>query len=312
MRTNLVVSALALLAGLAPALAEDFPAKPIDVIIPFGAGGNGDTSARIFLQHYRAALDAEMIPLNKPGAGGTIGMTEVAGAASDGYTLGYTAIAPVTVQPHVRNLQYGRDSFEPVCMVVDIPTAVTVGPDSPYQTMDDLVGAAKAGKVVAAGPAPGSIPHLGQAAVANAYDVEFTYLPVGNGALQAKAILGGDADMATDTAAMEKSHGLRTLAVLSDTRFADLPDVPTLKELGVDLSLTIWFGLVAPAGTPADVLDALSEACTTAMSSPDFLDEMAKANFVVRHMPRDAFSAFYQKQFDDNKALLDLIGPQGG
>lgn len=301
-------SVLAMLSGIAPVAASGYPEKPIEMIIPFGPGSNADTSGRIFLKSLRKALDAEIIPLNVPGAGGTVGMSKAAGAKPDGYTIGYSAIAPVTVQPHVRKLPYGKDSFEPICLVVDIPTAVTVAPDSPYKTMDELIAAAKTGKIVSAGPAPGSIPHIGQSAIANAYGVKFTYLPVGGGAKQAKAILGGEAHLSTDTAAMEGVYGLRTLAVLSNSRFPSLPNVPTLKELGKDLALTIWFGVFGPKGTPAPILDTLSDACGKAMADPEFKAAMKNANYVVRHMARDAFTDFYRKQFEDNKALLNMIG----
>lgn len=307
----LTATAAALMLGTVPVQAQDYPTKPVNLIVPFEAGGNGDSSARLFTQYLRKALDAEVVVQNRAGAGGTIGMTELAGADADGYTLGYTAIAPVTVQPHVRKLSYGRDSFEAVCMVVDTPIGVTVAPDSPYYKLDDLIEAARNETVVSVGPAPGSIPHLAQAAVANAYGVEFKYLPVGAGAEQARAILGGDAQLATDTAAMEETFGLRTLAVLSDERFADLPDVPTLKELGTDLTMSIWFGLFAPAGTPEDVLNRLDSACTEAMADPEFLEAMSNASFIVRNMPREAFTEFYHKQFDGNRELLEIIGLAG-
>lgn len=301
-------AALGVLSGIAPVLASDYPTKPIEVIIPYGAGGNTDTSGRIFIKSMRKALGAELVPLNAAGAGGTVGMAKVAAAKADGYTLGFSPIAPVTVQPHLRPLPYGKDSFEPVCLVADNPTAVTVAPDSPYKSLDDLIATAREGTVVAVGPAPGSIPHIVQSAIANAYGVKFKYLPAGGGGKAAKAVLGGEADFAADTSAMEKVHGLRSLAVLADARLADLPNVPTLRELGKDLTLTIWFGAFAPKGTPAAVLDRLSQACEKAVADPEFQTGMKNANYLLRYMGRQEFTAFYQKQFDDNQALLKLIG----
>ncbi|MCG8511884.1 MAG: tripartite tricarboxylate transporter substrate binding protein [Rhodospirillales bacterium] len=301
------LAAIGFVAAAMPAMAE-YPAKPIEMIIPYGAGGNTDTSGRIFINAMRKALDSEVVPLNVTGAGGTVGMAKVAAAKPDGYTLGFSPIAPVTVQPHLRPLPYGKESFEPVCLVADNPTAITVAPDSPHKTLADLIAAAKSKRVVAVGPAPGSIPHIVQSALANAYGVKFTYLPAGGGGKAAKAVIGGEADFAADTSAMEKVHGLRTLAVLSSDRLVDLPDVPTLKELGKDLTLTIWFGAFAPKGTPAEVLDKLSAACEKAVADPEFASGMAKANYIVRYMGRTEFSAFYESQFDGNQTMLSLIG----
>ena len=174
--------------------------------------------------------------------------------------------------------------------------------------MDDLIRAAKKGKIVAVGGAPGSIPHIVQSAVADAYGVKFTYLPAGGGGKAAKAVLGGEATFAADTSAMVTVHGLRALAVLADERLADLPDVPTLKELGKDLTLTIWFGAFAPKGTPEAILDKLSDACGKAVKDSEFLEGMKKANYIVRFMPRSEFMTFYNDQFSGNKKLLELIG----
>src|SRR5690606_31316143 len=155
------------------------------------------------------------------------------------------------IQPHLRPLPYGKDSFEPICMIANTPAAVTVAPDSPYQTMEELIAAAADGIVVAVGPAPGSLPHIVQGAVAKSYGVNFTYLPSGGGGKAATSVLGGEATLSTDAYSAGNSFGLRTLAVLADERVAALPDVPTLKELGHDVSLSVWFGAFAPAGTPA-------------------------------------------------------------
>lgn len=300
--------ALTVLSCGSTVIAADYPSKPIEVIIPYGAGGNTDTSGRIFINAMRKALDADVVPLNVTGAGGTIGMAQMSHAKPDGYTLGFSPIAPVTVQPHLRKLPYGKDSFEPICLVADNPTAITVAPDSKLNSIDDLIAASKSGKVVAVGGAPGSIPHIVQSAVANAYGTKFTYLPAGGGGKAAKSILGGEATFSSDTSAMVEVHGLKGLAVLADERLKDLPDIPTMKELGKDLSISIWFGAFAPKGTPEATLGKLSEACGKAIQDPGFLEGMKKAHYLVRYLPRDEFKKYYEEQFDDNKKLLELIG----
>ena len=307
-RIATLLAALMLLLCSSPLFAADYPSKPIEVIIPYAAGSNSDNSGRIFINAMRKALGSPLVAINVAGAGGTVGMARLAQADPDGYTIGFSPIAPVTIQPHVRNLPYGQNSFEPICLVADNPIAITVAPDSPYKTIDDLIKAAKKGKVVAVGNAPGSIPHIAQSALAKAYGVKFTYLPAGGGGAAAKAVLGGEATFAADTSAMVTVYGLRALAVLSDKRMAEFPNVPTLKELGKNLRLTVWFGTFAPKGTPEAMLNKLSAAASKAVQDPKFLEAMKQAHFIVRFMPRSEFTAFYNNQYQDNKKLLQMIG----
>ena len=308
MKLKTLVLAAAMSAVGTAALA-DYPEKPIEVVITYGPGSNSDTSGRLFINAMRKALDgADIVPINIPGAGGTVGTAQMAAAAPDGYTLGYNPIATVTIQPHLRPLPYGQDSFAPICMMAENPTAVQVAPDSPLNSMDDVVAAAKDGTVIAVGPAPGSIPHITQAAIAKALGVNFTYLPAGGGANAAKALLSGEAQVAADNSALAKVQGLKTLAVAADERLADLPDVPTLKELGIDVSITIWFGLFAPAGTPDAILDKLAAACAEAVKDEDFLTGMANSNYIVRHMDRPDFTEFYNSQYGGNASMLKAIG----
>ena len=219
----LAKSILGLSAGLtlaAPQLASAaYPEKPIKVIINYGAGGNSDTSGRILIEALKKAMGAEFFPVNIPGAGGTVGTAQFAASKPDGYTILYTPIAPVTVQPHLRKLTYKKDDVVPICGLTQNQLAVMVAPDSPYNSLEDLMKAAKAGtSIVAVGPAPGSIPHIAQAALANAYGVKFKYVPVGNAAKQTKAILGGQATVSTDMTSTATLFGLKSLAIIADQR----------------------------------------------------------------------------------------------
>lgn len=305
---------IALLAGLAAAVfataaLADYPQRPVTVIIPYGAGSNTDTSARILINAMQQDIGANIVPLNVPGASGTVGSAKLAASTPDGYTLGYIPKAAATIQPHLRPVPYDNSSFEPICMVVDNPTAVTVAPDSPYHSMEELIKARKNGKnIIAVGGAPGSMPHITQAMIAHAYGVHFTYLPAGGGGRAAASILSGEATFAADASAMGRINGLRTLAVAATERIDDLPDVPTFRELGHDVVATIWYGLFAPAGTPVTVLDTLSAACRKAVKTPALLKGMANANYIVRYLDRARFSEFFQSEYKRDRALLPLIG----
>lgn len=288
--------------------AENYPSKPIQVIIPFEAGGNSDVSGRILLNGMQRVMGATLVPVNVPGAGGTIGMAQFAGAEADGYTLAFSPSAPTTLQPHLRPLPYGKDSMVGVCLLTDNPTAVTVSPDSPFSTMEELVEAAKAETLVVAGPAPGSVPHITQALLANAIGTTFTYLPVGGGAETARALLGKQADLAADNSAMATVHGLKTLAVASAERIDELPEVPTLTELGIDVQMSIFNALYAPANTPVEILETLSDACGKAVEDPEVKSRLQDANFIVRYLGHEDFQAFFEEQFDTNLEMLTEIG----
>ena len=304
--TTLTAIAIALTATAAVA---EYPEKNIDVIISYGPGSNTDTGGRLFMNAMVEALgDATYVPVNVEGAGGTIGTAQLAASDADGYTLGYNPIATVTIQPHLRPLPYGKESFEPICKVTETPSAIMVAPDGPYQTVEDLMAAAKEGKVVGAGPAPGSLPFIAAMSAVKAYDADITYLPVGGGAKAAASVLGGEATMSTDLYSAAKTRGLKALALLADERRPDAPDVPTLKELGHDVSLSVWFGLFAPAGTPADVIEKLSAACAVAVTDQAFVDGMAAANHIIDYQDRETFIQFYEDQFANNRQLLVNIG----
>ncbi|SNT73643.1 tripartite tricarboxylate transporter substrate binding protein [Paracoccus seriniphilus] len=310
MKISRLLSGAALIAATAgtAALAE-YPEKPIEVIVPFGAGSNSDTSGRLLINAMRKAMDADLVPINVDGAGGTIGIAQMARSKPDGYRIGYAPIATVTVQPNLRPLPYDETSLAPVCMVADNPTAISVAPDSPYNSIQELIDAARAGEqIIAVGGAPGSMPHITQAALANAYGVTFTYLPAGGGGKAATALLGGEATLAADAAAMVSQYDLKALAIASAERTDMLPDVPTLAELGHDVSLSVWFGLFAPKDTPVEVLDQLSSACGRAVEDPDFVKGMTAANYTLRYLDRTAFADFYEQEYARSRELLPTIG----
>jgi tripartite-type tricarboxylate transporter receptor subunit TctC len=310
MKLTTTLAALAVAFSGTAALAE-YPEKNIEVIISYGPGSNTDTGARLFMNAMVEALGegANYVPVNVAGAGGTIGTAQLAASPADGYTLGYNPIATLTIQPHLRPLPYAEDSFEPICKVTETPTAVMVDPAGPIQTMEELVEAAKAGNVVGAGPAPGSLPFIAAMSAIKAFGIEdIKYLPVGGGAKAAAAVLGGDATMSTDMYSAAGTRGLKALAILSDERRPDAPDVPTLKELGHDVQLSIWFGLVAPAGTPEEVINTLSAACAEAVTDQAFVDGVTAARQVIDYQGREEFKAFYADQFANNRQLLVNIG----
>jgi tripartite-type tricarboxylate transporter receptor subunit TctC len=186
---------------------------------------------------------------------------------------------------------------------------VTVPADSGIESIDDLAQQARDSNVVTAGPPPGSLPHIAQAALAQELGVEFRYIPHEGINAVAQSMLGGRVHMTVWFADAEERFGLVPLAILDSQRSAELPDVPTLSELGYEnIENYVWFGFFAPAGTPDDVVATLSDACDQAVHDDGFVANMEAANRQIRYMPTDEFSEFFARQFEANGELLSELG----
>lgn len=298
----------ATMAIMMPQLAiAEYPERNIEIVVPFGSGGGADVSARLLAPEMSKILGKKIVVKNITGASGTIGVAHVAAAKANGYTLGIAPIGPATTQPHLRKLPYGLASFSYVCNIMLSPVLVMVSEDSKISSMADLVKKAKAepGKMTFASAGPGSIPHIAAISLNKSLGVKMKHIPQQG----FKNMAQGVTDVISDTITGVKRFQLKPLATYNSTRLKALPDVPTLKELGYDAdNFAIWFGLVAPAGTPQSVVDKLSAACGTATASADFLDKMGKANAPVHYKGHIDFTDFVTTEFDKNGNLLKEAG----
>lgn len=293
----------------AGAAIAEYPEKSIEVLVPFNAGSGPDASFRMLQPELEELLGQPMVVRNVGGAGGTVGAAQFATQAADGYYLAFMPVGTTTTQPHLRQVTYDDSSFEPICMTIQDPMGVSVSPDAGIESMDDLIAKANGGTVTAGGPPPGSLPHIGQAAVAAAYDVEFKYVPHEGGSAAAKSILGGQVDVLVDPVGSILNYGLKPLVVLNGDRLAAAPDVPTIDEIGgKPLRYSIWFGLFAPAGTPEDVLAKLDTACQEGTSTDRYKATVENSGRTPRFMDRAEFSTFFKQQYQDNADLLTAIG----
>ncbi len=311
MKTQITVLAAAILmtTGLSAPATAQYPDQTINVMIPFSAGGGTDVPGRFFAQEMEEILGTDIIVTNVEGAGGVIGATQLSQADPDGYSLGFMPVGTTTTQPHMRETEYGADSWEPICLVAQGPMYVTVPADSDIQSIDDLVQQAQDSNVVTAGPPPGSLPHIGQAALAQMLGVDFNYIPHEGINAVAQSMLGGRVHMTVWFADAGERFGLRPLAILDSTRSEELPDIPTLAELGYEnIENYVWFGFFAPAGTPAEIVTTLAEACDQAVHSEGFTSNMDAANRQVRYMPTDEFAEFFASQFAANGERLRSLG----
>jgi tripartite-type tricarboxylate transporter receptor subunit TctC len=277
-----LLTAGALFGATAPVMAADFPsAKPITLVVPFPPGGPTDSSARLFGKVMSEKLNQSVIIENRAGAGGTIGSAYVARQAPDGYTLLWGGTSSIVVAPALyTNLQYDPvKSFTPIGMAVRGPLILVGRPDFGPKTLPELVQASKAKQMSIASAGTGSIDHLTAELLKSTTGANLLHVPYRGGAPAMADVLGGQVDLLFDTVTLlypQISAGkLRAYAVTGATRYNRLPDVPTVAEaIGKPFESYSWFGLMAPTGTPADVVQKLTDALAAGAHDPIVIKEM--------------------------------------
>ena len=285
-----ILGTAALLAAMAvtPSSAQTYPTGPIRLLVPFGAGGATDVVARVFADRLAQRMGQSFTVENRGGAAGQIAATAFARAPADGYTLMFTTAAPITVAPLMNDkVQYDpRKDFIPVAVVAVQPVWVVVNAASPFKTLADIVKQAKdnPGKLTYGTSGVGTELHLAAEAVARSAGIQMVHVPFRGGGEVITALLGSQVDFAVlstaSIAGAVKQGSLRVLAVSSPKRMADFPDVPTFAELGhTGATMVPWWGLMAPAGTPAPVVARLTQELEAA-TKDEAVRERLKATFV--------------------------------
>jgi tripartite-type tricarboxylate transporter receptor subunit TctC len=279
---------LAAMSAVTPSSAQTYPTGPIRLLVPFGAGGATDVVARVFADRLAQRMGQSFTVENRGGAAGQIAATAFARAPADGYTLMFTTAAPITVAPLMNDkVQYDpRKDFIPVAVVAVQPVWVVVNAASPFKTLADIVKQAKdnPGKLTYGTSGVGTELHLAAEAVARSAGIQMVHVPFRGGGEVITALLGSQVDFAVlstaSIAGAVKQGSLRVLAVSSPKRMADFPDVPTFAELGhTGATMVPWWGLMAPAGTPAPVVARLTQELEAA-TKDEAVRERLKATFV--------------------------------
>jgi tripartite-type tricarboxylate transporter receptor subunit TctC len=290
--------------------AQDYPSRQINMVIPFPPGGNTDLMARALQSELAKALGQPIVVVNKGGAGGTIGNIEVANARPDGYTIGLTPNNPVTAQPHIQKLPYDMASFRYVCLTYDVPYVLIASPKAPFASFAELMAFAKAknDNLIYASPGPGTQPHLGILAVLGAIKAEGVHVPFTGAGPMAQAMLAGTVMAMTESPAVAKASNLKVLAVLSKTRIAALPDVPTMAELGFPAEAFSAGGIVVPVKTPDNVVTRLQKACAEAVASDGYKSATEKLNATARYLPEGEFKALFEADSVRNAEAVKKAG----
>lgn len=266
-----------------PAHASDFPSRPVDIVVGFPPGGGTDMVARAFADAARRHSPQPFVVVNRPGASGALGLTDVLGTRPDGHRVALVT-SELAILPALNQVRFSVDDFRFIARLNADPSVLYVRADSPFATLEDFTAEARRrpGHLRAADAGIGSIFHLANAAWAERAAVEVTHVPFQGSAPGVVALLGGHVDSMTTGPAEGGQHvaggRLRALAVMGDARLAAFPDVPTLKERGMDLSIGVWRGLGVRQDTPPPIVDALAEIARRVAVDAGFREAMVRGN----------------------------------
>ena len=252
------------LASAAASAQAAWPDRPIQLIVPFPAGGGVDVIARPFAEQLSTLLGQPVAVLAKDGASGTIGMAAVASAKPDGYTLAFTPNGPITIQPHViPTLSYTFDGVVPLCQIFAVQYVLAVKPDSPFRTLADLVNAAKAkpGEIKYGYGGVATNPHLAMSQLVLTSGMDVLAVPYRGDPQAILALKAGDIDAAAMNIGGAKAQGFRMLVTFADARQPEIADVPTLKESGYPVVSSAFGGLFAPKGIAPEIARKIDGAC---------------------------------------------------
>lgn len=315
--TGLACAIFLWLTAAAPAQEAPFPRKgTIEITVLFPAGSSADVTARMLADGMSRHLGANIIVVNRPGAGGTIGYRHVAGQKPDGYALVWNSNS-ISTTFHSGALGFNYEAFEPVARVLVETPVLAVRADARWQTLAEMIEEAKARpKVLSiANSGTGSHTHISSVAMFKAAGVEVVDVPFG-AAQVVTSLLGGQVDAAMQLPAALAEHvkagKMRLLAALVSERDPAFPLVPTARESGFDVSLEAWRGIAAPKGTPAPVIAALEAAIRKTVESPEFIAGCERLAARPAFMPAAGFGRLIAAEDAELARLMQLIGLKKG
>ena len=300
----------ALLAGLAVLLlptlatAQDFPTRPIRLIVPFPPGGPNDIIARVVGKRMSELLKQPVLIDNRGGQGGVLGTDTVAKAAPDGYTIAIASAGALAISPSMEKVPYDTlKNLQPITLVAKVPEMLVVATSVPAKDMKELIALAKAqpGKLNFASSGPGSLPHLAGELLKLTAHIDIVHVPYRGAAPAVNDLLGQQVQMVfLDLPVLlpqVKAGKLRPIAIGSPERAPTAMEVPTTTEVGMpDLQTENWYGMVAPAGTPAAVVATLNKAAVEAMRDPEVKDKLASQGATLVGDTPEQFRTFIDSE----------------
>lgn len=317
MKRLVVAIALASLSFAGTAFAQNYPTRPITLVNPYSAGGPADLLARTIAEGMAASLGQPVVVENKVGAGTVIAGAFVARAQPDGYTLLIAGSPTHIIAPAItKDAKFdGIMDFAFIASVGNVPNVLVVPKDRPYQTVKDLIAAAKAanGAMNFASVGQGSLPQLLGLKLQQAGELKLIHVPYGGAAPATTDILAGRIDLGFLNLPPLLPHiqagTVRALAIANEVRSEALPNLPTMTELGYPgFEMSTWYGISAPAGTPRPIIDKLNAAIDQALKAPGTKEKLVKAGAEMFYKGPDAYAAYVQ---GDSKRMLQLIDAAG-
>ena len=301
-----------------PAAANDFPTRPVTMVVPFAPGGSSDQAARPLANALSRIWGQPVVIVNKPGAGSGVGMAATAEARPDGYTIvltnpGFTLL-PATDALFDRKPLFSADQFVPLARVAAEPTLLVVTSSAPWNTLQEFVAEAKKRPSELSYGSSGTYGagHVPVEMVAHAADIKLNHVAYTGGGPALTATLGNEvnimASAPTVFAGMIKGGQLRPLAVTGSSRLPLLPEVPTAIELGYDVEFYIWAGLFAPSKVTPDVVKLLREGIAKAVQDPEYRKNMDNLGLPVAYLDGPEFAKYLASESEDLKAAINQIG----
>jgi tripartite-type tricarboxylate transporter receptor subunit TctC len=301
-----LATGLSVLLAPASAAAQDFPNKPIRLIVPFPAGGPNDIIARVVGQRMSELVRQPVLIDNRGGQAGVLGTDAVAKANPDGYTIGITSASSLAISPSMEKVPYdARKDFAPVTLVVTVPEMLVVTSNVPAKNMDELVALAKAqpGKLNFASAGVGGLPHLAGELLKLTARIDIVHVPYRGAAPAINDLLGQQVQMTFLDLPVILPHikagTLRPIALGARARAPTAPDVPTTAEVGMpDLLIENWYGMIAPAKTPEKIVAALNRIANEAMADPGVTQKLADQGLTVAGDTPEHFRGFIDAEIE--------------
>lgn len=299
--------AAALIPAVLPAAAQDFPTRPIRMIVPFAAGGPADTIARAVAEKAATILKQPVIIENRGGAGGAVGTRAVAQAEPDGYTIGISTAGALAISVSLQEaIGYDpRKDLRALTLAASVPELLVVAQKVPAKTMPELLALAKGkpNSLNFASSGPGSMPHLAGELLKQYGRVDIVHVPYRGAAPAVTDLLGGSVEMMFMDIAVLLPHvqsgAIKAIAIGSASRSKSLPDLPTTAELGLpQVVADNWYGIVAPSATPQPIVDKLHKALAEALRAPEVKDKLALLGAETVGNTPDEFAAYIRSEID--------------
>ncbi|NWF55870.1 MAG: tripartite tricarboxylate transporter substrate binding protein [Syntrophaceae bacterium] len=289
---------------------SSYPGKPVNIIVPFAAGGAVDTTIRIIAEEAEKGLGQKILVINKPGAGAAEGQGFVARSKPDGYTL-LAMTSSVVTNTLTKKVDFTIDSFAPIVLYCFDPEVMLVSATTPYQKLEDLIEAGKKKPILHSTPGHSTSHHVAALILEKKTGMKFKFIHTKGAGEQVPMVAGGHAECMLaawgEARSMVEQGKLRVLGVMSDERDPRLPNVPTFKEKKVDLEYGAWRGISGPKGLSQEVMDKLLKVFQEALNSKEVKDKFAKAEYpLMAKGPKD-FRSYLSTDYENVKQILSLL-----